>query len=122
MKKLLILSLALPTILTLSSCTINWFDGESYTVPWYLSLLILSVLIAPSLALIFYSVASDYRRCPKCQHRFKPKWYKSFGAIFIGEKTNSQSEARLFKCPKCKYKGLMNASYDQDEPHKETDE
>ncbi len=122
MKKLILISITSILLFPLSSCTVNWFDGESYDVPWWFSLLIMSALMAPAIILMFHSITSEFRHCPKCQHRFKPKWYKSFGALFIGEKTNCQSEARLFKCPKCKYKGLMNASYDQDKPPKEKGE
>jgi len=122
MKKFLFLFLTLIMLLSLSSCAINWFDGESYDVPWWFSLLIISALMAPAVILMFHSVTSEFRRCPKCRHRFKPKWYKSFGALFIGEKTNCQSESRLYKCPKCKYKGLMQASYDQEEQNDEQGE
>ena len=112
MKKLLILSVVLATTFSLTACTVNWF-GDQYYVPWVIGLISMLAIITVVLLIMLKNYSSKYRTCNKCNHKFKPKWYQCFSAIFIGEKSNAECSARLFKCPNCKQKSLMPVSFEQ---------
>ncbi len=118
MKKLLLSLLMLFSLtFVFTSCQINWFENAIY-VPWWVFLILILTIIAISLIIILTFICSKYRTCTNCEHRFKPKWYRSFLAIFVAEK-NGSCDSRLFKCPKCKHKGLMPVSYDQNNRNEE---
>ena len=112
MKRILSIILLTTVALFSSSCKINWIDGKSYDVPWWFNLIWMSVFFGIIIISLFRSVSADYRTCLKCGHRFKPKWYNSFRALFIGE--HHAGGSRLYKCPKCGQKSLMPISYNQD--------
>ena len=111
MKKLLFVCSLFAMMFSLTSCTVNWFD-EHFVIPWIIGFAILLAIIIIVLIVTLKNFSSKYRTCTKCNHKFKPKWYKCFSAIFIGEKNTTN---RLFKCPHCQEKSLMPVSYDQDE-------
>ena len=112
MKKFLLLLLILAAIFSLTSCTVNWF-GDQHYVPWVIGLVFILAIIIVTLLIMLKNYSSKYRTCNKCNHKFKPKWYHCFSAIFIGEKSNTECSARLFKCPHCKQKSLMPVSFGQ---------
>ena len=112
MKKLLLLPFVLAITFSLTSCTANWF-GDQYYVPWVIGLIFVLAIIIVVLLIMLKNYSSKYRTCNKCNHKFKPKWYQCFSAIFIGEKSNTECSARLFKCPNCKQKSLMPVSFEQ---------
>ena len=111
MKKLLSLPVIFLIIMSFTACSIN-LAGQSIVVPWLIGLLLLIALIGATVTIALKILCSKYRVCTKCDHRFKPKWYKCFLALFIGEKGSSN---RLFKCPKCKKKGLYPLSINQND-------
>ena len=108
MKKLLI-SLITISPMFLTSCAINWFE-ENIFVPWWIGLLFVLIIVLIVFAFLLKKYSSDYRTCPSCNNRFKPKWYECFKAIFIGEKNTTE---RVFKCPSCKESNLMPISFNQ---------
>lgn len=112
MRKLYSIISILIISLLLNSCKINWIDGKSYNVPWWFNFIWMSVFFGIIIISLFRSLTADYRACLKCGHRFKPKWYNSFRALFIGE--HHAGGSRLYKCPKCEQKSLMPISYNQD--------
>ncbi len=117
MKKLLLLLLMLVTTFSLTSCTVNWF-GNHYYVPWWIGLIFIFAIIFVVLLFMLKNYSSKYRTCNKCTHKFKPKWYQCFPAVFIGEKSNTECSSRLFKCPHCKQKSLMPVSFEQNEKNR----
>jgi len=76
-------------IISLSGCTVNWFD-QQYDAPWF--------VIAIPVTIIFliahkYIMSGTYV-CPVCGASFKPKWYQISAYFhYMGK--------RLIKCPKC---------------------
>ncbi len=89
MKKILALFIVVIMVLSLSSCTVNWF-GDTKEVPWY-SVAIPILLIA---ILGYVILMSKTYICPDCKTEFKAKPYHLFVAIHMGRK-------RIAKCPKC---------------------
>ena len=89
MKKALLFFVILIMVLSLSSCTVNWFGGTR-DVPWY--------CIAIPVVLIFVSayviLMSKTYICPNCKTEFKAKPYQLYVTIHMGGK-------RLAKCPNC---------------------
>lgn len=112
MKRFLLLLLIVATAFSLTSCAVNWF-GDQHYIPWVIDVMLVLAIIIVVLLIMLKNYASKYRTCSKCNHRFKPKWNHCFSAIFIGEKSNTESSSRLFKCPKCKQKSLMPISFEQ---------
>ena len=95
-KALLLLSTAV-LVLSLSSCTVNWF-GETRDVAWY--------YIAIPVALIavcgYFILMSRTYICPRCHREFKAKPYQLSVTIHM----NGQ---RLAKCPHCGRKGFCKS-------------
>ena len=95
-KALLLLSTAV-LVLSLSSCTVNWF-GETRDVAWY--------YIAIPVALIavcgYFILMSRTYICPRCHREFKAKPYQLSVMIHM----NGQ---RLAKCPHCGRKGFCKS-------------
>ena len=89
MKKVLALIITLTMVLSLSSCTVNWFGGTK-DVPWYF-VAIPIVLIA---VFGYFILMSKTYICPDCGTEFKAKPYHLFVTIHMGRK-------RIAKCPKC---------------------
>ncbi len=77
-------------MLSLSGCTVNWFD-KHYDVPWFVIAIPVTIIF---LIAHIYIMSGTYT-CPECGASFKPKWYQiSAYSHFMGK--------RLIKCPKCK--------------------
>lgn len=91
------------TMLSLTSCQVNWFD-QHYDVPWWVIavpavLFLLIVLIAAGKC-----ISKKEYVCPKCNQTFHPKWWKAAVSVHIGDD-------RVFKCPHCGRAGLCNVSH-----------
>ena len=95
-KALLLLSMAV-LVLSLSSCTVNWF-GETRDVAWY--------YIAIPVALIavcgYFILMSRTYICPRCHREFKAKPYQLSVMIHMNGR-------RLAKCPYCGRKGFCKS-------------
>ena len=89
MKKAFLFFVILIMVLSLSSCTINWFGGTK-DVPWYY-VAIPVILIA---VVGYFILMSKTYICPDCGTEFKAKPYHLFVTIHMGGK-------RIAKCPKC---------------------
>ena len=90
------LSLILLTItVSLTSCTVNWFD-RTVDVPWY--------FIAIPVALIsmfgYFILMSFTYICPHCKTEFKAKPHQLYVSLHCGGK-------RYAKCPCCGRKGFF---------------
>ena len=94
MKKAILFFVTLITVLSLSSCTVNWL-GDTMDVPWYF-VAIPALLIALFGYLILMSKTYV---CPICKTEFKAKPYQLYVTIHMGGK-------RIAKCPNCKRKGF----------------
>ena len=80
-------------LLTLTSCTGNWF-GKTFEFPWWMLAIPLAVIAVISYYLIFKSTYA----CPYCGFEFKPKRYELSALLhFMG--------SRLMKCPSCGKRG-----------------
>ena len=107
MKKFMTVFLLLTISLCLNACTLNWIENGKqvhYSIPWISGISILIFLIAIVMTFFLRSSTEKYFFCPKCNHRFKPKWYRASGTIRGGS---------LLRCPKCHKKSFMLPSYDQ---------
>ena len=94
MKKRLSLCLLLGSVmLPLSSCTVNWFDGQ-HDVPWWVVAIPLVILAVILLIVARYSFASKTYVCPQCDQSFTPRWWVVTFAVHV----NSD---RVLKCPHC---------------------
>ena len=109
MKKIrfVILFLLLASMLTLTSCRVNWF-GESYDVPWY-------IVAVPTLifcCIAFFAagrcIAKKLYVCPTCGGEFHPNFWLAMCSMHIGSD-------RYFKCPHCGHKGFCSVSRKSDE-------
>ena len=89
MKKAFLFFVVLIMVLSLASCTVNWF-GDTKDVPWY--------YIAIPVALIaicgYFILMSKTYICPDCGTEFKAKPHQLYVTVHMGGK-------RLAKCPKC---------------------
>lgn len=98
MKKAFLTAILTATIvLTLSSCTVNWF-GDTLDVPWYyVAVPVLLVFI-----LLYSLIMSKTYICPHCKTEFKAKPYQLYVTIHFDGK-------RLAKCPNCKRKSFCES-------------
>ena len=104
MKKIrfVILFLLLASILTLTSCRVNWF-GESYDVPWYVVAIPTLIICGIAFFIAGMSIAKKLYVCPKCGSEFHPDFWLAMCSMHIGSD-------RYFKCPKCGHKGFCHVS------------
>lgn len=90
MKKFLSIIILIVLVLSLSGCTVNWFDKQ-YDVPWF----VIAVPVAVIFIIAHFHIMSGTYICPVCGATFKPKWYQISAYLhFMGK--------RLIKCPNCK--------------------
>ena len=94
MKKVLLLLISLIVVLSLTSCTVNWFGGTR-EVPWYY----VAIPVAVIFILGYFILMSKTYVCPDCGAEFKAKPYQLYVTVHCGRK-------RLAKCPKCGRKGF----------------
>ena len=96
-KKLLLLLGLTILVLSLASCTVNWFGGTR-DVPWY--------YVAVPVILIgvigYYILMSRTYICPDCHTEFKVKPYQLSVMVHMNGK-------RLAKCPNCGRKGFCQS-------------
>lgn len=90
MKKLISLLTFIFLILTLSGCTVNWFDRQ-YDVPWF----VIAIPVAIIFIIAHIHIMSGTYACPNCSAVFKLKWYQISAYLHLGSK-------RYIKCPNCK--------------------
>lgn len=79
-------------LLTLSGCTVNWFD-KTYDVPWYY----IAIPVAVIYVIAHFHVVSGTYVCPKCNSDIKLKWYQIYAYFHTSNK-------RFMICPHCKSK------------------
>ena len=96
MKKVFILFIVLTMVLSLTSCTINWFGGTR-EVPWYF----VAIPVAIIAIVGYFILMSKTYICPDCETEFKAKPYQLYVTIHMGGK-------RIAKCPVCGRKGFCN--------------
>ena len=86
------------SILSLSSCQVNWFD-KHYEVSWW-------VIAIPAVIVFVWAgkhIASKKYICSKCNGAFYPKWWKAAISLHV-------NDDRVFKCPHCGNKGFCRIS------------
>ena len=118
MKKLLVLIFALFTMLSLTSCKVNWF-GEQIDTPWYAVAIPVAVLATPwyavaipvavlAIAILIIGKLTFSKKkyiCPECKTVFAVKWWEALFALHY----NSD---RVLKCPHCGRCGFCKVSED----------
>jgi len=92
----MIILLTLPWMLT--SCRVNWFNKQ-YDVPWWMVTVPVVILVFLSWIITGKRIAKKQYVCPKCNHKFHPKWQTAALSIHI----NSN---RVLRCPRCNRKGF----------------
>ena len=86
------------SILSLSSCQVNWFD-KHYDLHWWV-IAIPTVIFSMMIWIAAGSyIASKKYVCSKCNQTFYPKWWKAAVSVHMGD-------SRVFKCPQCGEKGF----------------
>ena len=94
MKKVFSFSILLIIMLSLTSCTVNWF-GDKVDVPWYY----VAVPVTVIFVLGYFILMSKTYICPRCDKEFKAKPYQLYVTVHMNRK-------RLAKCPHCGSKGF----------------
>jgi len=105
--KFVILFFLLASMLTLTSCQVNWF-GESYDVPWYVVAIPTAIFCAIAFFIAGKSISNKLYVCPKCGQKFHPSFWVAMFSLHIGSD-------RCFKCPECGRKGFCPVARDQEE-------
>ena len=98
MKKFTAVLLILITVLSLTSCKVNWFDRQ-YDVAWW----VIAVPVAVLFVVLYLFIISKTYVCPECKTKFKPKWYHLYITIHL-------NGSRIAKCPNCGRKGFCPPS------------
>ena len=94
MKKVGFFLVLLTIMLSLTSCTVNWFGG-TVDVPWYfvaIPILLISIFG-------YFILMSKTYICPCCKTEFKAKPHQLYVTVHMGGK-------RIAKCPNCGRKGF----------------
>ena len=94
MKKIVLFFALLIVVLSLTSCTVNWF-GDTRDVPWYT----VAVPVAVIFVLSYFILMSKTYVCPRCATEFKAKPYQLYVTVHMCGK-------RMAKCPVCGRKGF----------------
>lgn len=94
MKKIFFAVALLVATLSLSSCTVNWFD-RTIEVPWY----VVAIPIVLISVFAFLLLMSTTYICPRCGAEFRAKPYQLYVTIHMNNK-------RIAKCPNCQRKGF----------------
>ena len=88
-KKAILLLILTVVLLSLASCTVNWF-GETRDVPWYYIAIPVSLIAVCG----YYILMSRTYICPHCHREFKVKPYQLSVMVHMNRQ-------RLAKCPHC---------------------
>ena len=96
-KKVILLLCLTLVILSLASCTVNWF-GETRDVPWYY-IAVPVILIA---VLGYFILMSRTFICPHCHTQFKVKPYQLSVMVHLNGR-------RLARCPNCGRKSFCKS-------------
>lgn len=88
-KKTILLLILTIVLLSLASCTVNWF-GETRDVPWYYIAIPVSLIAVCG----YYILMSRTYICPHCHREFKVKPYQLSVMVHM-------NRHRLAKCPHC---------------------
>lgn len=94
MKKHILFIITAISMLSLTSCKVNWF-GETLDVPWYFVVIPVVIIFVVSYIIL---ISRSYV-CPACKTEIKPKWYDFSVCIHLGGE-------RVLKCPKCGRRGF----------------
>ncbi len=94
MKKYILFVVTAISMLSLTSCKVNWF-GETLDVPWYF----IAAPVALILVVSYIILISRSYVCPECKTEIRPKWYDVSVCFHLGNK-------RVLKCPKCGRRGF----------------
>ena len=89
MKRVFSMSILLIVMLSLTSCTVNWF-GDTLDVPWYYVAIPVAVIFVAG----YFILMSRTYICPHCEKEFKAKPYQLYVTVHMNRK-------RLAKCPHC---------------------
>ncbi len=90
MRKVFGIIALLVLMLSLSGCTVNWFDKQ-YDVPWF----VIAIPVAIIFLIAHMKIMSKTYICPECGASIKPKWYQISVYFHFMDK-------RIVKCPNCK--------------------
>ena len=85
-------------VIFLTSCEAH-LGPQKYEVEWYVVTVPTVLVIAASLVITGIVLSKKTYVCPKCGHRFRPKWYQAAISVHAGSD-------RLFKCPNCGNRGF----------------
>lgn len=94
MKKGYFLTILSAAMLTMTGCTVNWFDRQ-YDVPWYY----IAIPVAVIFVVAHICIMSQTYICPNCKTEFKPRWYHFFTYVHVNRE-------RIAKCPHCQRIGF----------------
>ena len=97
MKKTIFISALLVVILSLTSCTVNWF-GDTAEVPWYVIAVPVLIIMVAAYAILM----SKTYICSYCNAEFKVKPYQLSVMLHCNNK-------RYAKCPCCHRKGFFKS-------------
>ena len=96
-KKAILLLILTVVLLSLASCTVNWF-GETRDVPWYYIAIPVSLITVCG----YYILMSRTYICPHCHREFKVKPYQLSVMVHMNRQ-------RLAKCPHCGRKNFCKS-------------
>lgn len=108
MKKIMTILLLCGAVgLSLTSCTVNWFDRQ-FDVPWW----VIAVPVAVFSAIVWVAagkhIASKKYVCPTCGQGFYPKWWRAALSVHV-------NDDRVFKCPHCGKRDLCTPSRERED-------
>ena len=85
-------------VLFLTSCEVH-IGAQKYDVEWYVIAIPVVLILVLSFVITGIVLSKNTYVCPKCGHKFHPKWWQAGLSLHI----NSD---RVFKCPECGHKGF----------------
>ena len=92
--------------LSLTSCTVNWFD-RTYDVPWWTIVIPSVLIVAVALWLAGRHISYQAYVCPECGKKFYPMFWQAAFSVHM-------NNDRVLKCPHCGKKGFCHLSRDQE--------
>ena len=110
MKKLYLVLALIVNLAILSGCELHW-NGATYDVPWWFSLIVGMPFLIFFTALYIVNMPRNFwARCSKCYGHF---WVKKRVTRFATSHSPEDSFEFVTKCPYCKKRTLCQKSYNQ---------